>query len=138
VFGGVIDRYPRLKPLLAHGGGYTPYGVARMDKVAGALEGTRDGSMTPPFGGTDFRQQHPPSDYLDRFHYDCCTYDGAVLRFLIDTVGIDQVVLGTDYPAPMVLTDAVNWVRGLAELDDEEKEAILSVNPTALIDSARD
>jgi aminocarboxymuconate-semialdehyde decarboxylase len=133
VFGGIVDRYPDLKLLLGHGGGYTAYGVARMDKVAGALEGPTDG-LTPPFGGGDgFSQKFPPSDYLDRFYYDCCTYSGPVLRFLIDTVGIDRVVLGTDYPAPMVLHDAVSWVRGLPELTDAEKEAILSTNPTKLV-----
>ncbi len=90
--------------------------------------------MTPPFGPHDgFSQKLPPSDYLGRFYYDCCTYSGPVLRFLIDTVGIDRVVLGTDYPAPMVLHDAVNWVRGLPELRDDEKEAILSGNATGLL-----
>ncbi len=132
VFAGIIDRFPDLKPLLGHGGGYTAYGVARLDKVAGALEGSA--GMTPPFGdGDGFSQQLPPSDYLDRFYYDCCTYSGPVLRFLIDAVGIDRVVLGTDYPAPMVLRDAVNWVRGLPELSADEKDAILSENPTTLV-----
>lgn len=134
VFGGVIDRFPGLKPFLGHGGGYTAYGVARMDKVAGALEGQTSDGMAPPFGPSDgFSQQLPPSDYLNRFYYDCCTYSGPVLRFLIDTVGIDRVVFGTDYPAPMVLHDAVNWVRGLPELSDDEKEAILSTNPTNIL-----
>lgn len=134
VFGGVIDRFPNLKPFLGHGGGYTAFGVARMDKVAGALESKQADGMAPPFGPSDgFAQELPPSDYLDRFYYDCCTYSGPVLRFLIDAVGIDRVVLGTDYPAPMVLHDAVNWVRGLPELSDEEKEAILSENPTRIL-----
>jgi aminocarboxymuconate-semialdehyde decarboxylase len=74
-----------------------------------------------------------PSDYLRSFYYDCCTYTGATLRFLIDTVGIDRVVFGTDYPAPMVITDAVRWVDGLDELDSYEKEAILSRNPANLV-----
>ncbi len=134
VFGGVIDRFPDLKPFLGHGGGYTAYGASRMDKVAGALEGETADGMAPPFGGGDgFSQKFPPSEYLDRFYYDCCTYSGPVLRFLIDAVGIDRVVLGTDYPAPMVLLDAVNWVRGLPELSDEEKEAVLSKNPAKLL-----
>lgn len=134
VFGGVMDRFPNLKPLLAHAGGYTAYGVARMDKVAGALEPGAAEEMTPPFGANDgFVQKLPPSRYLDRFYYDCCTYSGPVLRFLIDTVGIDRVVLGTDYPAPMFLTDAVNWVAGLPELSDDEKEAVLSKNSTSLL-----
>ena len=42
-------------------------------------------------------------------------------------------VLGTDYPAPMVLLDAVNWIRGLPELTQDEKEAILSGNSSALL-----
>lgn len=134
IFGGVLDRFPDLKLLLGHGGGYAPYGVARMDKVAGALPGDFDGEMRPPFGpGDGFRNERPPSDYLDRFYYDCCTYSGPVLEFLVDTVGIDRVVLGTDYPAPMFLHDPVNWVRGLPELDDGEKEAILVGNSNRLL-----
>lgn len=134
VFSGIIDRFPDLRPLLAHGGGYTAYGIARMDKVAGALPPEYDGEMHPPFPGDHgFAQALPPSDYLGRFFYDCCTYSGAVLRFLVDTVGIDRVVLGTDYPAPMFLHDPVRWVRGLPELEEAEREAILSGNATRLL-----
>ncbi|HSO49258.1 MAG TPA: amidohydrolase family protein [Acidimicrobiia bacterium] len=134
VFGGVLDRFPDLRLLLAHAGGYTPYGVPRMDKVAGAMPGDFDGQMRPPFPGDDgFSQKLAPSAYLGRFYYDCCTYSGPVLRFLIDTVGIDRVVLGTDYPAPMVLHDPVNWVNGLPELTTSEKQAIISTNPMTLL-----
>jgi aminocarboxymuconate-semialdehyde decarboxylase len=136
VFGGVMDRCPDLKPILAHGGGYTAYGIARMDKVAGALEeGTGNGlaPVFPQVGEDQVTLTRAPSSYLGRFYYDCCTYSGPVLRFLIDTVGIDQVVLGTDYPAPMTLPDAVNWIRGRPELDSDEKEKILSGNASRLL-----
>ena len=138
VFGGVMDKCPDLKPLLAHAGGYTAFGISRMDKVAGALEGEyqRSGKLTPPFGsgpGLGFELQHAPSEYLDRFYYDCCTYSGPALRYLIDRVGIDRVVLGTDYPAPMYLLDPVNWVTNLDELTADEKEAVLSKNATGLL-----
>jgi aminocarboxymuconate-semialdehyde decarboxylase len=134
VFGGVLDKHPDLKMLLGHGGGYTPYGVARMDKVAGALPPEYDGKMSPPFPGDDgFNHEKPPSEYLSRFYYDCCTYSGPVLRFLVDTVGIERVVLGTDYPAPMFLHDPVNWVRGLPELTEEEKDSILVGNSNELL-----
>jgi aminocarboxymuconate-semialdehyde decarboxylase len=123
-----------LKPYLAHGGGYTTFGVARMDKVAGALEGDTGSGFIPPFGeGDGFSQALPPSAYLDRFYYDCCTYSGPALRFLIDAVGIDRVMLGTDYPAPMLLRDAVNWVNDLSELTASEKQAILDTNPTRVL-----
>ena len=74
-----------------------------------------------------------PSDYLSRFWYDSCTYTEETLRFLVDMVGIDQVVLGTDYPAPMILDDAVNWINGLKGFTPEEKDAILSRNPARLL-----
>jgi aminocarboxymuconate-semialdehyde decarboxylase len=48
-------------------------------------------------------------------------------------VGIDRVVLGTDYPAPMFLHDPVNWVNGLPELTEDEKSAILSDNPSRVL-----
>ena len=138
VFGGVMDKCPGLSPLLAHAGGFTAFGISRMDKTAGAMEGEyeRSGKLTPPFGPektTGYEMQRPPSDYLDRFYYDCCTYSGPALRFLIDRVGIDRVVLGTDVPAPMYLKDPVNWVRGLEELTPVEKEAILSKNATSVL-----
>jgi aminocarboxymuconate-semialdehyde decarboxylase len=134
VFGGILDRCPDLKPYLAHGGGFTTFGIARMDKVAGALEPDSGEGFIPPFGQTDgFVQALPPSDYLSRFLYDSCTYSGPALRFLIDAVGIDRVVLGTDYPAPMVQHDAVTWITGLQELSDVERRAILSENPARIL-----
>lgn len=138
VFGGIMDKCPDLNPLLAHGGGYTAFGISRMDKVAGALEGEyeRTGKLTPPFGpekSFGYQLARAPSEYLDRFYYDCCTYSGPALRYLIDRVGINRVVLGTDHPAPMYLLDPVNWVNGLPELTSTEKEAILSKNPSTFL-----
>jgi aminocarboxymuconate-semialdehyde decarboxylase len=148
VGGGVIDRHPGLKLLLGHAGGYTAFGSARMDKAweaarelvaegvdpAVALGGDR-GAEQELLGRASERGpvSRPPSDYLRNFYYDCCTYTGATLRFLIDTVGIDRVVFGTDYPAPMMIVDAVNWIRGLDVLTDHEKDAILSRNAATLI-----
>ncbi|MGH7776459.1 MAG: amidohydrolase family protein [Candidatus Dormibacterales bacterium] len=147
VYGGVIDRFPRLKPLLAHAGGYTAFGAARMDKAAGLMEeglgrlaAPEDpvpGYISPldssPEGA--HRMEKAPSSYLGAFYYDCCTFTGPTLRFLVDTVGLDRVVLGTDYPAPMELLDPVNWVNGLDCLNAGEKEAILASNAAALLGS---
>jgi aminocarboxymuconate-semialdehyde decarboxylase len=136
VFGGVIDAFPDLKLLLAHGGGYTAFGIGRLDKVAGAFEGSYpDGPLTPPFHQPEgeYKLSRPPSTYLGSFMYDCITYDGDALRFLIDKVGIDRVVLGTDYPAPMLLIDSVRWINGLPQLTADEKEQILRVNSNAFL-----
>jgi aminocarboxymuconate-semialdehyde decarboxylase len=129
VYGGIMDRYPDLKLCLGHAGGYTAFGAARMDKGwrAGALENM------PEFDDSRSFLQNAPSEYLSRFYYDSCTYTEPTLRFLIDMVGIDQVVLGTDYPAPMFLDDPVNWINGLGSLTSEEKKAILEDNPARLL-----
>jgi aminocarboxymuconate-semialdehyde decarboxylase len=129
VYGGIMDRYPDLKLCLGHAGGYTAFGAARMDKgwQAGALENM------PEFDDSRTFLEHAPSEYLGRFYYDSCTYTEPTLRFLIDMVGIDHVVLGTDYPAPMSLDDPVNWINGLGSLTVEEKKAILEDNAARLL-----
>jgi aminocarboxymuconate-semialdehyde decarboxylase len=139
VFGGVMDKCPNLKALLAHGGGYVTYGAGRLDKVAGAQEPSyAGGPLISPFGSgpasdSDFVLTRAPSTYIKQFYYDCCTYDERSLRYIIDQVGIERVMLGTDYPAPMLLKDAVGWLQGLDSITDSEKEAILSKNATALL-----
>jgi aminocarboxymuconate-semialdehyde decarboxylase len=129
VYGGIMDRYPDLKLCLGHAGGYTAFGAARMDKgwSAGALENM------PEFDDSRTFLTNAPSEYLNRFYYDSCTYTEPTLRFLVDMVGIDRVVLGTDYPAPMFLDDPVNWINGLGSLSDAEKRAILEDNPARLL-----
>jgi aminocarboxymuconate-semialdehyde decarboxylase len=129
VFGGVMDEFPDLKICLGHAGGYTAFGIARMDKgwQAGAMDDM------PEFEDARTVLTNAPSDYLSRFYYDSCTYTEESLRFLIDMVGIDQVVLGTDYPAPMELLDPVKWINSLEALTADEKVAILDRNPTRLL-----
>jgi aminocarboxymuconate-semialdehyde decarboxylase len=132
VQGGIIDRFPGLKLILCHGGGYTAFATARMDLgwYSQELDYMEDYSA-----GEDATQyiERPPSEYMDRFYYDCLTGDEPSLRFLIDRVGIDQVVFGTDYPCPMEIRDAVNWINGLESLTADEKDAILRRNPSRLL-----
>ncbi|MDP9481731.1 MAG: amidohydrolase [Chloroflexota bacterium] len=116
VYGGVMDRYPGLAICLGHAGGYVPYAVDRMDKGWTAFPDSRGAS------------RDRPSTYLRRFYYDTVTYTDANLRFLIDTVGVDRVVFGTDWPAPMVVDDPVPRIETSAVLQDAEREAILRGN----------
>ncbi len=116
VFSGVMDACPDLKVCLAHGGGYTCFGIGRMDR----------GWQVRPEAQANIQQ--PPSAYLSRFYYDCLTHGEAALRMLIDTVGIDRVVFGTDWPADMAIDWPVSWILSLESLTQEEKEAILHKN----------
>jgi aminocarboxymuconate-semialdehyde decarboxylase len=69
-----------------------------------------------------------PSSYLRRFYYDTVTYTDRNLRMLLDMVGADRVVFGTDWPAPMAVEDAVRRIRSSTVLTDEERRLILTDN----------
>ena len=121
VFGGVMDKYPDLRVCLCHGGGYTCYGIGRMDR---GWQVRSEARVNIP---------QPPSAYLNRFYYDCLTHSEADLRYLIDTVGIDRVVFGTDWPADMQIDWPVSWILGLQTLTQDEKESILWRNLEELL-----
>ena len=121
VLGGVMDACPNLKICLSHGGGYTCYGIGRIDRSWWARP--------------EAQRQIPqaPSAYLRRFYYDCIVYTEAALRYLIDTVGVDRVVFGTDWPYDMVFDWPVSWVLSLDKLTQDEKDAILWKNLERLL-----
>jgi aminocarboxymuconate-semialdehyde decarboxylase len=121
VFGGVMDACPDLKICLAHGGGYTCYGIGRMDR-GWQMRAEARGNL-----------QRPPSAYLRKFYYDSIVYTEAALRYLVNTVGADRVILGTDWPADMRLDWPVSWVLGMQSLTQEEKELILWKNLERLL-----
>ena len=113
VYGGVLDRHPDLKICLCHGGGYVPYALDRLDKGWHVWPDSRG------------RSQGPPSTYVRRFYFDTVVYTPRNLRFLIDVVGADRVVFGTDWPAPMTFDDPVGRLESMDELTDDEKHALL-------------
>ncbi len=121
VSGGVMDECPDLKICLAHGGGYTCYGIGRLDRGWQVRAEAR------------VHITKPPSAYLQRFYYDCIVYTEPALRFLIDTVGVDRVVFGTDWPYDMALDWPVSWILAMDTLSQEEKEAILWKNLEKLL-----
>ncbi len=121
VFGGVMDECPGLKVCLGHGGGYTCYGIGRLDR----------GWQVRSEARVNIAQ--PPSAYLRRFYYDCIVYTEPALRFLIDTVGVDRVVFGTDWPYDMALDWPVSWILAMPSLTQQEKEAILWKNLERLL-----
>ena len=121
IYGGVLERHPRLKICLTHGGGFLPYQIGRQDRGFAAKSG-----LTATHLGA------APSSFLQRFFYDTVVHSGEALRFLTERVGIERVVLGSDYPFPMGDPEPVTTVRE-AGLDAEAVEAILSANGVAAL-----
>lgn len=121
VYGGVMDRYPGLKVCLGHGGGYTAFALDRMDFGWHAFPSMRGQSTAEP------------SSYARRFTYDSVVYQPRVMRFLLDTVGADRVVLGTDWPAPMRVTEPVLRLTSMDGLTPSEVDSILRGTATELL-----
>lgn len=126
VFGGVLERHPDLRICLVHGGGFAPYQAGRLDH----------GYESEP-RLVDKRLSRPPSDYLRKLYFDTVTHSPEVLRFLIDFAGVEQVVVGTDYPFEMGEADPVGALRQVANLDERERQLILEGNLACLLAEVR-
>ena len=126
VLGGTLDRFPTLDVVLVHGGGFLPYHVGRFDR----------GHVTRPEARADGAAL--PSGYLRRFHYDSLVQFAPALRYLVDVVGADRVVLGSDHPFWLGDPEPLRIVRE-AGLAAAAETAILGDNAARLfrLDSAR-
>jgi aminocarboxymuconate-semialdehyde decarboxylase len=114
IFEGTLDRYPGLKLVAAHGGGYLPSYIGRSDHC-----------HTSDDRGCSGEEQKLPSEYLRQIYFDSLVYRTQNLQQLIDEAGASQVVLGTDYPYGMQNRNAVAHILSVPGLNDEQREAIL-------------
>jgi aminocarboxymuconate-semialdehyde decarboxylase len=117
---GVMERYPELRVLLAHGGGALP-----------ALRGRlRHAHTFQPDAAARLRE--PPPESIRRFYFDTVTHDAELLRGLVDFAGADRVLLGTDYPFDMADPDPVATVRACG-LDAADEAAVMGGNAADLL-----
>ena len=120
IFGGVLDRYPGLKLFAAHGGGYLASCIGRADHAWHARPDART-------------CQHPPSEYLKRLWFDTIVYRSEGLRHLAAEVGVDRLVVGTDYPYDMAHYAMHELVNGVPQFSEADRAAILGANAAALL-----
>lgn len=118
IYTGTMDRFPRLKLVMAHGGGYMPHYMGRLDRNV----------TDKPFTAKNLTKK--PSEYLSDFYYDSCVYDPRTLELLIERVGIDRIVLGGDYPAAAL--DPIDFLEE-AKLSDIDRAKIAGNNAAQLL-----
>ena len=121
IFDGVLDRYPKLKFVAPHAGGYLAFYHGRIDHAHGARSDCR------------LVIKKKPSSYLKKFHFDTITHNRDMLKTLVDTYGPDHVLLGTDYPYDMGVDDPVGFIDGVAKLGRAEKAQIMGGNAARLL-----
>ncbi|MGF6809905.1 aminocarboxymuconate-semialdehyde decarboxylase [Paraburkholderia sp. Clong3] len=119
ILGGVMDRHPKLNITLPHAGGALPILMGRIDAGWTVRPETR-------------RLAQKPSSYLRRFNYDTVSHSGPVLDFLIQNIGIDRLVLGSDYCFDMGYEQPVTFLDRL-DLPSEQKNLILGGNAAHLL-----
>ena len=120
ILGGILEACPDLKACIAHGGGPACYAMGRL----GGWQGTPAARVHIPT---------PPSSYQKRLYYDTVVGSEAALRFLLDQVGADRVVLGSDWPFVPWHPSPVTWLQGLTSVSPAEKEQILHRNLEGLL-----
>lgn len=121
MFSGVLDELKKLRICLAHGGGYVPYQIGRFNHGHKVRKETRANTNTKP------------NALLRRFYYDALTHDTRALRYLIDLVGADRVVIGTDAPFDMGEHDPVGMIGKVKGLSARDREQIFCKTPLRLM-----
>ena len=121
IYEGVMHRFPDLKVVVAHGGGYFPHYLGRMDRNTANRPDTAKNT-----GG------RKPSEFLRSFHYDTCVYDPRVLKVLLERVGPDRLVMGSDYPVGE--KDPLGFLKQFG-LSAEDFEKVAGGNAERLLNS---
>ena len=108
--GGIVERYPRLRIALSHGGGAFGQVLPRLQHAW---------SLAP---GLQRAMKSSPAELARMLFYDTLVYDPLTLRFLIDRFGVDQVIVGTDYPFAIMEAEPIRRLQeiGLSETDREK------------------
>jgi aminocarboxymuconate-semialdehyde decarboxylase len=120
ISGGVLDRFPKLRLIVSHGGGALPYLVGRFDVMHARAD-----------KGQGIVARDKPSSYLRRMWYDTILHDPQALRYLASRVQTDRIVLGSDDSFPPADHDPLASVRA-AGFSDADLRRIADENPRTL------
>jgi len=115
IFEGTLDKFPGLKVIAAHGGGYLPSYADRSDHACLAA---------PARCNADIKLKKKPSEYLKQIYFDSLIFSPEAIRHLAAQVGAGQIVLGSDYPYRWQ-AHPIDHIFASTSLSDEEKANIL-------------
>jgi aminocarboxymuconate-semialdehyde decarboxylase len=124
IFGGVLERHPKLNFIMSHGGGFIPYQGGRW---------VHGWEVRPE---PKVHVKHSPAPFLDRFLYDTILHAQAPLEFLISSVGANRVFLGSDYPYDMGTDECVRQVRA-ANISEADRDIVLGSHAAKILSKKR-
>lgn len=121
MFSGALDELKKLRILCAHGGGFLPYQIGRF----------AHGHRVRP--EPKVNKPTPPRELFKRFYFDALTHDAQAARYLIDQVGANRVVIGTDNPFDMAPDDIMGSIDAIPGLTASEREYLCSLTALELL-----
>ncbi|XP_030436739.1 2-amino-3-carboxymuconate-6-semialdehyde decarboxylase isoform X4 [Gopherus evgoodei] len=122
IMGGIFEMFPKLKVCFAHGGGAFPYTLGRI---------SHGFSVRPDLCAVDNKVD--PKKYLGSFYTDSLVHDPRALKLLIDVIGEDKVLLGTDYPFPLGELEPGKLIDSMEEFDSGLKDKLKAGNALAFL-----
>ncbi|MBI4194744.1 MAG: amidohydrolase [Betaproteobacteria bacterium] len=124
IFGGVLDAFPKLHVVLPHAGGSFPWLIGRYDNGVATRHELK-------------HMRQPASAYLRRFYYDTISHSPQIMRFLMEMVGADRIVVGSDYNFDAGYPKPVDFVDMIPGLTQREREMLLSDNAAQVLNLRR-
>jgi aminocarboxymuconate-semialdehyde decarboxylase len=113
IFGGVLEKFPKLRVAFAHGGGAFPGTLGRIEHGF---------QVRPDLCAVD--NKNTPRSYMDKIYFDSLVHDPLMLKYLLDLVGPKRIALGSDYPFPLGELEPGKLIKSMA-IDDEIKSRLL-------------
>lgn len=122
IFGGVFEKFKKLKVCFSHGGGSFPFTIGRIEHGF---------NVRPDLVAVDNKKN--PRDYLGKFYLDSLVHDEMALKYLVELVGDEKIVLGSDYPFPLGEHHPGKLIESMSSLSSEAKENLLWKNAASFL-----
>ncbi len=122
IMAGVFDRHPDLRVCVVHGGGFLPYQIGRLQRGWEGMPGVADTDLSTP-----------PREVIGDLYFDTIVHNPQALRYLIDLVGADRIMVGTDYPFEAGDLDPLTTIDAIPGLTDDERRLIVTDTAKALL-----
>ena len=116
IFGGVFDRFPKIKFLLSHVGGFTPWIRGRWQHGYGERQEPK------------VNKAKAPENYINKFYYDTIIHNADAFEFAVKSLGVNRILYGTDYPFDMGNLSRAEKIPGLSRFSKKDQGKMLEGN----------
>jgi aminocarboxymuconate-semialdehyde decarboxylase len=114
IFGGIFDKFPKLRVLFAHGGGCFPQTLGRISHTYHARPDL-----------CNVNKVKDPREYVNKFYVDSLVHDDETFKYLLNLFGPEKIAMGSDFPFPLGDLEHGRFIEMMKDLDQDTKEKLL-------------